>query len=241
MIGIIGFGRFGKLMAGYLVKDFKVFIYNKSNKEAQIKEIGAYPASLEQVCKQRSIILSVPISTFEDHLKQIAPLLQKDTLVADVCSVKEYPVQWMKKYLPEHVSILATHPMFGPDSAKNSLLDRKIVLCKERIDDVRYEKIRYYLASKGLHVIETTPEQHDRQIAVTLSLTHFIGRSLQEFGAEELIIDTEGYKRLLHILEVVTHDTWQLFQDMHYYNPYAKENRIAFIKAIKKIEENLSL
>jgi len=146
----------------------------------------------------------------------------------------------MKKYIPENVSILATHPMFGPDSAKTSLLDRKIVLCKERIDDDRYGRIKSYLESKGLNVIETTAEDHDRQIAVSLSLTHFIGRSLEEFGAEELIVDTEGYKRLLHILGVVTHDTWQLFQDMHYYNPYAKEKRLAFIEAMKKTEEKLS-
>ncbi|QTA81459.1 Prephenate dehydrogenase [Desulfonema limicola] len=240
MIGIIGFGRFGRLMAGYLVKDFKVFVYNKGNNEEKIKKTGAFPASLEEVCRQRSVILSVPISVFEEHLKMIAPLLKKDTLVADVCSVKSYPVQWMKQHLPKHVSILATHPMFGPDSAKNSLLDRKIVLCKERIDEARYGRVRAYLEKKGLNVIETTAEEHDRQIAVSLSLTHFIGRSLEEFGAKELIVDTEGYKRLLHILGVVTHDTWQLFQDMHYYNPYAKEKRLAFIEAMKKTEERLS-
>lgn len=239
MIGIIGFGRFGKLMAGYLAKDFNVYVYNKSNKEEQIKSTGAIPATLERVCKQRSVILSVPISVFRDHLQQIAPLLQKDTIIVDVCSVKEYPVKWMKEILPEHVSILATHPMFGPDSARNSLLDRKIVLCKERIANERYEKIRTYLSSKGLHVIETTPEEHDRQIAVTLSLTHFIGRSLEEFGAQELIVDTEGYKRLLHILDVVTHDTWQLFQDMNNYNPYANEKRLDYIKAVNKVEEKL--
>jgi prephenate dehydrogenase len=49
-----------------------------------------------------------------------------------------------------------------------------------------------------------------------------IGRTLSEYGASPLDIDTEGYKRLLHILEVVERDTWQLFQDMHHYNPYAK-------------------
>lgn len=239
MIGIIGFGRFGKLMAGYLAEDFKVLIYNKSDKSQEIKETGAVPASLEEVCKQRTIILSVPISVFQDHLKMIAPLLNKDALVVDVCSVKEYPVQWMKQNLPESVSILATHPMFGPDSASESLHDRKIVLCRERINDERYEKAKSYLASKGLIVIETTPEEHDRQIAVSLSLTHFIGRTLEEFGAGDLIIDTEGYKRLLHILGVVTHDTWQLFKDMHKYNPYAKENRLAFMKAMERIEDKL--
>jgi prephenate dehydrogenase len=159
--------------------------------------------------------------------------------VADVCSVKVYPVEWMTAALPPSVSLLATHPMFGPDSAAQSLHDRKIVLCNVRIADARYQRVKVYLTGKGLNVIETTPGEHDRQIAVSLSLTHFIGRALEEFGARELIIDTEGYKRLLHILGVVTHDTWQLFMDMHQYNPYARENRHAFMSAMARLERKL--
>ena len=241
MIGIIGFGRFGKLMARYLALDFEVFIYNRSDKASQIREIGARPADLAEVCSQKVVILSVPISAMQDFLREISPLLRKDAVVADVCSVKVYPVQWMRELLPQSVSILATHPMFGPDSAAESLHDRKIVLCPVRIDDSRYGKIKSWISAKGMIVIETTPEEHDRQIAVSLCLTHFIGRSLEEFGAKELIIDTEGYKRLLHILGVVTHDTWQLFTDMNHCNPYAKESRSAFMEAMKRTEEKLGL
>ena len=52
-------------------------------------------------------------------------------------------------------------------------------------------------------------------------------------------MDTEGYKRLLHILEVVEHDTWQLFYDMHRYNPYAQEKRASLIQAMQKISVQL--
>ena len=239
MIGIIGFGRFGKLMAGYIVKDFKVYVYNRSDKADQITAVGAVPADLKRAAGQRVVILSVPISCMQDFLKEIAPLLAPDAIVVDVCSVKVYPVQWMTSLLPESVSILATHPMFGPDSAATSLLDRKIVLCRGRIAEERYEKIKSYLTARGLIVIETTPEEHDRQIALSLCLTHFIGRSLDAFGAGELIIDTEGYKRLLHILGVVTHDTWQLFVDMNRYNPYAEKNRQGFMAAMNEIEGRL--
>jgi prephenate dehydrogenase len=239
MIGIIGFGRFGRLMAGYLARDCKVKVFNRSDKTEAIVGIGAEPATLKAVCRQKTVILSVPISTLQETLKRIAPLLQPETLVIDVCSVKVYPVEWMKELLPPSVSLLGTHPMFGPDSAAKSLLDRKIVLSRVRIDDERYQKVKKYLVGKGLNVIETTPEEHDRQIAVSLALTHFIGRGLDEFGAEELAIDTEGYKRLLHILGVVTHDTWQLFRDMYRYNPYAREKRLAFMAALKRLEEKL--
>ena len=239
MIGILGFGRFGKLMAQYLARDFNVLVYNRSDNADAILACGAKPVSIEEACQQKMVILSVPISVFHDTLETVAPLLNPDALVIDVCSVKEYPVRLMKDLLPEGVSILATHPMFGPDSAADALQGRKIVLCCERINDSVYQKIKSYLISKELVVIEATPEAHDRQIAVSLALTHFIGRSLAEYGATPQDVDTEGYQRLLHVLGVVENDTWQLFEDMNTYNPYAAESRSEFMAAVERIHKRL--
>lgn len=239
MIGILGFGRFGKLMVQYLARDFDVVVHNRSDNARAIMASGAKPVSLEVACRQKMVILSVPISVLRGTLETIAPMLAPDSLVIDVCSVKEYPVKLMKELLPEQVSILATHPMFGPDSAAHVLKGRKIVLCGERISETAYGKIKSYLVSKGLTVIETSPEDHDRQIAVSLALTHFIGRSLADFGATPLDVDTEGYQRLLHVLGVVENDTWQLFEDMNTYNPYAAESRSAFMEAVQRIHQRL--
>lgn len=239
MIGIIGFGRFGQLATRYLARDFDVQVFNPSDKTAEIREIGARAASLRSVCQQKIVILCVPISSLREVLAEIGPLLKRDRVVVDVCSVKVYPVQWMEALLPENVSILATHPIFGPDSASDSLKGRKIFLSPIRIGKKPYQKIRSYLASKGLEILESTPADHDEQIAISLALTHFIGRTLSEFGANPLNIDSEGYKRLLRILDVVQHDTWQLFLDMHRYNPYAEDKRTAFMQAMLRINEQL--
>jgi len=64
----------------------------------------------------------------------------------------------------------------------------------------RYAKIKNYL-TPGLAVIETSPAAHDRQIAVSLALTHFIGRALAGMGAKQQA-STRGLPRLLRILEV---------------------------------------
>jgi len=239
MIGIIGYGRFGRLTARYLSEDFEVYVYNRSpiNPERLFKNV--HVAELEKVCRQKYVILAVSISGLQAVLQNLSPLLDPDTIVIDVCSVKTYPVQWMENLLPDNVSILATHPMFGPDSAAKSLAGMKVAFCNVRLDKRRSNKIKSYLESRELVVIETSPEDHDRQIAITLALTHFIGRSLSAFGANQLQIDTEGYKRLLHILEVVENDTWQLFVDMNRYNPFAKEIRASFINAMDKIEREL--
>ena len=239
MIGIVGFGRFGALAARYLAVDCRVLVYSKSQPAFAIEAVGASKATLEEACRQPVLVLSVPISAMQVTLQTIAPLVSPGTVVIDVCSVKLNPIEWMLALLPPGVAILGTHPMFGPDSAADSLQGRKMVLCNVSTPKDTYQKIFSYLVGKGLDVIEATPEEHDRQIAVSLSLTHFIGRSLAEFGAVPLPIDTEGYKRLRYTLEVVEHDTWQLFQDMHHYNPFADKIRKDFMAAMHRIDERL--
>ena len=239
MIGIIGFGRFGALAARYLAEDVAVRVLDSGGRAAAIRALGAEPADLEAVCRQRIVLLCVPIRAMRRQLALIAPLLADDTLVVDVCSVKTAPVGWMREILPPHTPILGTHPMFGPDSAARTLHGAKIVLCPERIEAGRCDRIRRWLEKRGLTVIEASAETHDRQIAVSLALTHFVGRSLAAFGATEMEIDTEGYKRLLHILGVVENDTWQLFEDMHRFNPFAAEQRRAFVRAMAGIEDRL--
>ena len=240
MIGLMGFGRFGALTARYLAKDYPVQVFSRSQSPEDIADSGACAATLADVCRQPILILCVPISAMPTTLRRIAPLLRPKTVVIDVCSVKIRPVQWMREHLPPDVFILGTHPMFGPDSAADSLKGRKLVLCRERMPDGLYRRIHRYLTDCELEVIETSPEDHDRQIAVSLSLTHFIGRSLSAFGAGKLKIDTEGYRRLVYTLGVVEHDTWQLFEDMHRYNPFARQARIDFMQAMHLIDEKLS-
>jgi prephenate dehydrogenase len=240
MIGIIGFGRFGKLMTRYLAEDCQVMVYDRNRDSEEIASRGGIASSLPEVCRQPTVVLAVPISSMVEVLEIIRGQLTPGSLVIDVCSVKVLPVAWMVDLLPQEVGILGTHPMFGPDSASDTLAGKKIVLCRERSSDERYGRVKRYLLSKGLIVIETTPDEHDREISVSLALTHTIGRALAEFDARPQQIDTEGYKRLLHILEVVENDTWQLFEDMNRYNPHAPAKRKAFLKALQDIDAALT-
>src|SRR5512139_200516 len=176
-VGIVGMGRFGRLMARYLSADFRVRAHDPSVAEEEIRAVGAEPASLESVAAAEVLVLAVPISAMQDMLARTAPHLVPGGLLIDVCSVKELPLAWMRKAVPDSVELIGTHPMFGPDSAAESLQGRKVVLCPVRVAAARLARVRDYLASRGLQVIETTAEEHDRQIAVSLALTHVIGRA----------------------------------------------------------------
>lgn len=239
-IGLIGFGRFGRLAVQHLTSDFEVLVYTPSGCFDEIETVGARPVSFIEACIADVVVLCVPISRFEETVQYAAPFLRPGTVVMDVCSVKEYPVQCMLKHLPTQVSILAAHPMFGPDSAKDSIRNAKMVLWPERVDAAVYRSIKIYLLRKGLIVTEASPAEHDRETALSLALPHFVGRALEAMGVKPLMIDTEGYKRLLATLEVVSHDTWQLFMDMQNYNRFAKVTRRNFITALNEVEDKIN-
>ena len=157
----------------------------------------------------------------------------------DVCSVKVLPAKWLQAYLPQEIEVMATHPMFGPDSAKNGLKGLQWVLCPLRISDQTLNNVTQILNKLELEIIETTPEDHDQQTAVSLALVHFIGRGLEELGLQKQKISSLGFDRLLKVNETVTNDSWQLFLDMQQYNPYTKKMRKRFIKALKKVNKKI--
>ncbi len=242
-IGIIGFGRLGRLITKYIAQDADVVVYEKfpnESTEQMIKDLGATSGSLEQVCDSPIVIPFVPISELENALTEMKPFLKAGTLVADVCSVKKHPIDKMLEILPKEIQVLGTHPMFGPDSAKESLFGCKIVLCKARIEDKLYSDIKNYLNNHGLKVIESTADKHDEEISHSLLLTHFIGRTLMDLGTKELAIDTKGYRRLMKILETVENDSWQLFVDMNKYNSYSESTREEFLESLAKVNKRIT-
>lgn len=238
-VGIVGLGRLGRLLAQHLGQDADCLVYDLHLDEKICKKLKVRPSSLEEVCQCPIILPIVPISEMEKLLEQMAPHIAADSLIVDVCSVKTLPVKWMQEKLPESVQILGTHPMFGPDSAKQTLYGSKIVVCPVRIEQEHFKNICSYLEVHGLKVIHCTPEEHDQQISESLLLTHFIGRGLIEIEAKPLDVDTKGHRRLIKILETVENDTWQLFQDMNRFNPFANNIRERFLEALKKVDSKV--
>jgi prephenate dehydrogenase len=234
--GLIGFGRIGRLLVRHFSRDAKIFVSDVKLDARKVRALGAVPATLAEACAQDVVVICVPIAAFEGLTRRIKGLLRPDALVVDVCSVKEHPVRAMKRHLPKSVSLLATHPNFGPDSAADSLKGRKIVLCRVRMKNADYLRAKRALERKGLEVVELTPREHDRRMASSLVLTHFIGRSLIAYDAKPTGVDTEGYKRLLRILETVQNDSWELFKDMNRFNAFAAPMRRRFSAALRETD-----
>ncbi len=224
--GIIGFGRFGKLWAQAIEPFGEVKIFDKKNKKN----------SLLDTINCDLLFLLVPISEIESICKKIAPHLKPNTIVIDACSVKTHPVKMMKKWLPPKQPIIATHPLFGPDSIqKNGLAKQKIVISTIRASNKELENFESLLKKLHLEILRTTPREHDKQMAKSQALVHLLGRALAKLHLKPQEISTPDYQTLIQINNMVNNDTWELFYDMQRKNPYTKNIRKALIAALQKL------
>ncbi len=224
-IGIIGFGRFGRVLGKILSDDFKVVAYDPTAVDPQF---GVELTDLETVLQQNTIFIAVPIHSFKKVVVDIAHQLPENSTIIDVCSVKVYPVNVMKEILPPTVGIIGTHPLFGPDSI-NQPNTLKIMMHKTRDIQNQFHLWSNYFSAKAIEVIIITPEQHDQIAARTQGITHFIGRVLRDAGVEQTNIDTVGFSDLLAVVDQTCNDSWELFMDLQNYNPYTSA-------MIKKLE-----
>ncbi|WP_159590438.1 prephenate dehydrogenase/arogenate dehydrogenase family protein [Chelativorans xinjiangense] len=228
-IGLIGFGAFGRLAASHLASHFALHVFDPAFDGT---------AGLAETARCQVVVIAVPVAQMADVLRAIAPHLRRGTLVLDVGSVKVEPARLMRELLPEYVDIIATHPLFGPQSALQGVRDLKIALCPIR--GFTHRRVAAFLkGALGLEVIWTTPEAHDRDAALAQGLTHLIAKVLVKMEPLPDLITTRSFELLREAVEMVRHDAPEVFDAIERLNPYALEVRRRFFDLASALDAEL--
>jgi len=229
-IGVYGLGRFGGFWASRLAAFHTVFGWSRN--ERRPTPPGVRRVSEKECLAAPVVVLCVAISAMEEVLERIAERLRPGTLVMDTCSVKVYPANLMLRLLPPEIEILATHPMFGPDSGVGGIAGLPMVFSPLRLDKDIARFWRTNFKAMGLRVIDMDPRRHDEEAAFSQGITHFIGRVLGELNLNPSMIGTSAYKELLEIVRQTCNDPWDLFVDLQRFNPHTAAMRSKLRSAI---------
>ena len=221
-IGLIGYGRFGRLAARYLSMHVPVVVYDPVRRSIPPRRAIRF-GTIEEAASRDLVILSVPVSAFRAALRKVRPHLKPGALLVDTCAVKALPARWMKELVPASVGILATHPLFGPDSAARTLAGKTVVLCPVRISPARFSKILRLLRRKGLRTAVMSVEEHDRMAAETILLAQYVGRYVGQASVRRWPGVTRNYRNLLRLVDIAERDSFTLLADMVRYNPEGKK------------------
>jgi prephenate dehydrogenase len=238
-IGLFGLGAFGRLIVRHLTPYFEIIAHDPSPAaKAFARRNNVRLVSLEEASACPIIILATPIRTLKALAISITPFVAHNALVIDVGSVKVKPAAWLIEALPPHASILSTHPLFGPQSARLGINQMEIVVCPVRISHLA-PIVRFLEKTLDLKVSITTPEVHDRALAAVQGLTHLIAKVLS--GLEPLpdVHKTRSYDLLMQGVGIVQGDSDELFLSIERDNPFAAEIRKRFFAEIDALRSRL--
>ena len=141
----------------------------------------------------------------------------------------------MKRGLPKHAQILATHPLFGPESAGGkNVRGHKIIIHRVRVN--KPVVIENFLSKTlGLRVIHMDPITHDKKMALVHGLTFFLARGLIKMNLPDDGLSAPSYRKLLSLAELEQHHSPQLFQTIEAGNPYTATVRKRIIKNLQQL------
>ena len=248
-ISIIGgYGGMGAFFAKlFMDEGFSVVISGPSEIKGKkvAKELGAeYVKDNKKAAKGADIVMiSVPIDYTLDVIKEVAPAVKKGALLMDVTSVKEEPCRAMKKFASKGVEILGTHPVF---SHRVGTLEGQVFV----LTHVRGKKwlvwLKEFLGKHKARIYESTPEEHDRIMAVVQGLTHFayisIGKTLQELDLdvkESRKFSSPIYELMLDIVGRIIGQNPELYASIQMQNPRVLEVHDAFLKTAKELNQTV--
>ncbi|MGE5556452.1 MAG: prephenate dehydrogenase/arogenate dehydrogenase family protein [Methanocella sp.] len=219
---VLGAGKMGVWFAKYCKAKGDTVVLAARNAEQLAKlgnELGVETADFPTAVKGADrVIICVSISSLEEVVKKIAPATHKCQPIMDICSIKQFPVDVMHRYLKDAL-VLGTHPVFGPGS--NGVAHKAYVLTPTNPQEAAYaEEFKRWLEQEGAHVFIMTPEKHDELMAIVLGFSHFVGLAACEtlieqpaFKESKTLAGTT-YRMLVTLAESVAQETPDLYANV---------------------------
>jgi prephenate dehydrogenase len=227
--GIIGgTGKMGSLFAGVFERAGYEVMVSGRRTEVTGKKI-AKTADI--------VVVSVPIRVTAEVIRDIAPLLSDTQVICDLTSLKVFPVREM---LSSRAEVIGLHPMFGP--SVGSLEKQTIIITPARCSEKTLTNFTRMFSQERAVVTVTTPEAHDRMMAVVQGLTHFVtlgmAEAMRRIGvrpAETIPFMSPVYQIETGLVGRLLSQDPELYADMLRLNPYVPAVIDACREAMKDV------
>jgi len=130
------------------------------------------PLTYEQCIAQSDVvIINVPIRHTVDVIRAVGGCFRAGQLMTDNTSIKTQPVAAMLEAVPSGVEVLGMHTVFGP--AVESLRQQNVIFTRTPASGELAREFEDMFYKYGAKVTYTTPEYHDKQMALHQNLEHF--------------------------------------------------------------------
>ncbi len=232
---VLGAGKMGVWYAKFCKAKGDTVVLAARNRAQLAKlgdELGVETADFPTAVKGADrVLICVSISSLEEVVKKIAASTHKGQPIMDICSIKEYPVEVMHRYLKDAL-VLGTHPVFGPGS--NGVAHKAYVLTPTNKQEEAYaEEFKRWLEKEEAHVFVMTPQKHDELMSIILGFPHFVG-----LAACETLLDQPAYGESKKLAGTTYRMLFTLAESVAMETPDLYANVQTRVPGLRKMEEN---
>ena len=190
---IIGCGLIGSSIARAIKKhglSKKVVSSNRSEsinkKVIELKIVDEASSDTKKICKDSDlIIISTPLSSYEEVILKIKNSLKSGSILTDVGSVKENIISLVEKNVPENISWISSHPITGteesgPEAGFYELFKNKwcILTPSKKSKDKDIKLLETFWKKIGSKVDIMNAKQHDYILSITSHIPHLIAYNI---------------------------------------------------------------
>lgn len=174
-IGVLGLG----LIGGSIYKKLSELNYDLVGVSRTVNEEGVY-RDLSALIDCSIVFVCTPMNKTLDMLDKLNDILNKNTIVTDVCSLKEFVAHknYKFKFIPSHP--MAGTEKSGWDNSFSTLFEGAnwAVTLKEDTKLEDFEKLKSVINSLGAKTVLTTPKEHDRAVALISHAPMLVAQAL---------------------------------------------------------------
>ena len=190
---IIGCGLIGSSIARAIKKhglSKKVVSSNRSEsinkKVIELKIVDEASSDTKKICKDSDlIIISTPLSSYEEVILKIKNSLKSGSILTDVGSVKENIISLVEKNVPENISWISSHPIAGteesgPEAGFYELFKNRwcILTPSKKSKDKDIKLLETFWKKIGSKVDIMNAKQHDYILSITSHIPHLIAYNI---------------------------------------------------------------
>jgi prephenate dehydrogenase len=169
----------------------------------QAETITQSTTDLERgVADAELIVVCTPVSDIVARVQQVTKHCPDGALITDVGSTKAVIVETLEASLTRDISFVGSHPLAGsektgPEHAVPDLFHDRVTVVTPTAQTPRSstETILEFWSLLGSQVLEMSPLEHDRVLAMTSHTTHVVASALAAAtAASELPLTASGWQ-----------------------------------------------
>ena len=228
-----GTGGMGQVLVKELKPYADIIIISRSIEKAKqfSNKFGVQGGTLKDCNNADIIFVSVPINSTYETCQKLFQIVKPGSLIIDISAVKTH-LKKLETELPDHISYISMHPLFGPDG---SFKDYNVILVPIKENNWLSE-LQELLDNLGAITSITTIEKHDFFMSKIQVAHHFMYLILASYLSDTPIppsFFTRSFKKTLANFQGIEKNLNAILE-IQQANPYGKKTRTEIKSLVEK-------